>query len=174
MKHLKAPGRGRFSRPIPFFLFFILMSSAAAQTGGPFAIEKSVIAGGGGTASGGTFRLDGTVGQWSPVTNTSGGVYDLGGGFWGGGNIPVTSAFTVAGQVLTPDGRGIRNATVSITDPQGIVRKVTTGSLGFFSFDNVKTGETHTIRAVSKRFRFQSVDLTVTSNLSDVNLIGIE
>ena len=41
-----------------------LAASAAAQTGGAFTIEKSVIASGGAqNLAGGSFSLDGTIGQ---------------------------------------------------------------------------------------------------------------
>ncbi|MEQ1923789.1 MAG: hypothetical protein ABL952_14885, partial [Pyrinomonadaceae bacterium] len=42
---------------------FLLTVGARAQSGGQFTIEKSVIAGGGGTAAGGLFSLSGTIGQ---------------------------------------------------------------------------------------------------------------
>jgi len=42
---------------------FILSISVVSQSGGSFTITKSVIAGGGGRTSGGTFTLDGTIGQ---------------------------------------------------------------------------------------------------------------
>ena len=54
-------------RYIRFFSFAllaaVLASSAIAQSGGSFEIKKSVIAGGGGRASGGNFAVDGTVGE---------------------------------------------------------------------------------------------------------------
>src|ERR1043166_1465950 len=45
------------------FTFVVLSSLVLAQSGGTFNIEKSVIAGGGGQSSGGTFDLTATIGQ---------------------------------------------------------------------------------------------------------------
>ena len=58
---------------------------ALAQTGGPYDLSWSTVDGGGHTFStGGDYSLGGTIGQPDPGLLT-GGVYTLGGGFWGGG-----------------------------------------------------------------------------------------
>ena len=81
---------------------------------------------------------------------------------------------TVDGRVLTSDGRGLRNATVSITDSQGVVRTATTSSFGFFSFDNVITGATYTIRVSSRLFRFSPRTVQVNDNLTLADFMGLE
>jgi len=56
--------------------------ASLAQSGGPFAVPSSVIAGGSGTSTSGVFQVSGTVGQ--PVTGgplTNGG-FRLASGFW--------------------------------------------------------------------------------------------
>src|SRR5712691_9914691 len=50
------------------------------QAVGP--IDRRVIAGGGGTSSGGSIRVDGTAGETSASTTMSGGTLTLNGGFW--------------------------------------------------------------------------------------------
>src|SRR5262245_16687895 len=55
--------------------------TAPVQSGGPYVIKPSVIAGGGGTSSNGTTRIDGTVGQ-SVLGTSSGGNFSLNSGFW--------------------------------------------------------------------------------------------
>jgi hypothetical protein len=52
----------------------------ASDTPGP--IDRSVIAGGGGSSSGGSFNLDGTVGEVSASNTQSQGQFSLKGGFW--------------------------------------------------------------------------------------------
>ncbi|PWT91644.1 MAG: hypothetical protein C5B55_07780 [Blastocatellia bacterium] len=52
----------------------------ASQTVGP--IDRSVVAGGGGTSTGGPFRLDGTIGEPSAATIESGGSFAMSGGYW--------------------------------------------------------------------------------------------
>lgn len=81
---------------------------------------------------------------------------------------------SISGRVTTPDGRGLRNATVSITDPLGIKRRVTTSSLGFFSFDNVASGGMYTVAVSSKLYRFASQTMPVTETLTDLNFVGVE
>lgn len=85
-----------------------------AQT---FTVSPSVIAGGGGTSTGGVFRVSGTIGQ-SAAGNLAGGSFAIQGGFWGsaeaiqtpgapflkvvraGGNYVLTWADTGAGFAL--------------------------------------------------------------------------
>ena len=60
-----------------------LASAAHAQ----FAITSFTIDGGGGSSSGGTFNVRGTIGQpdaGSPVAPLTGGTFSLVGGFWAG------------------------------------------------------------------------------------------
>ncbi|MEP6788112.1 MAG: carboxypeptidase-like regulatory domain-containing protein [Acidobacteriota bacterium] len=90
---------------------------------------------------------------------------------------PSTPAFnvTISGQVLTQDNRGLRNATVILSDSQGTQRVITTTSaLGFYSFDNVLTGDTYTIAVRSKLYRFNSFTFPLSDNLTNVNFVGQE
>ena len=84
------------------------------------------------------------------------------------------SMATVSGRVLTPDGRGLRNAIVSLTDAQGVVRRATTSSFGNYSFTMVLVADNYFIGVSSKRYRFASRALNVTGNLTDVDFIGLE
>lgn len=54
----------------------------APQSGGQFDLSRNVIAGGGGTSNGGSFKLEGTVGQSVAGTTSVGGSYSGTGGFW--------------------------------------------------------------------------------------------
>lgn len=68
-----------------FFALFLLPACARAQ----YAIDWFTIDGGGGTSSGGSYSLSGTIGQ--PDAGTlSGGSYTLEGGFWPGLVVPST------------------------------------------------------------------------------------
>jgi hypothetical protein len=57
-----------------------------AAKGAGFAVSRHVIAGGGGTSTGGAFTLRGTLGQADadPLQPSSGGSLTLAGGFWPG------------------------------------------------------------------------------------------
>jgi hypothetical protein len=53
----------------------------SAQSTGPYRIERRVIAGGGGSVSGGSFQLSGTFGQGA-TASLAGARFDFHGGFW--------------------------------------------------------------------------------------------
>ena len=80
----------------------------------------------------------------------------------------------VSGRVVTSDGRGLRNATVSITDSRGVRRVATTSSFGFFSFDNVSIGDTCTIRISSRLYRYSPQTVQVNGNLTLPDFVGLE
>ena len=83
-------------------------------------------------------------------------------------------AVQVSGRVTTPDGRGLRNAAMKIIDQNNLVRTVTTSSFGFYSFDNVATGQSYTMRISSRLYRFTPRVVQVTGNLTDVDFVGLE
>lgn len=82
--------------------------------------------------------------------------------------------YSISGLVTTPDGRGIRNATVVLTDPAGNRRIVTTSSFGLFSFENVQGGSSYTVAVQSKRYRFASRQLKVAGNVTSINFLALE
>ena len=95
----------------------------------------------------------------------------------GGPNVPgcTTSAgVTVSGRVLSADGAGLRNASVTITDQAGNRRTVTTSSLGYYTIEDVNPGETYVIGASSRRYRFNSRVLQISDSLTEVDFIGME
>ena len=78
----------------------------------------------------------------------------------------------VSGRVLTADGRGLRNAIVSLTDLNGIRQTATTSSFGYYRFEDVEAGKTYVLAVESKRFRFASRLLNVVDTLTDIDLWG--
>ncbi len=60
---------------------FILAAGASAQ---PLEISSYTIDGGGGTSTGGSFTLSGTIGQHDAGGPMTGGAFELTGGFWAG------------------------------------------------------------------------------------------
>src|SRR5687768_1746236 len=74
-----------------FFIGVLQCSSASAQQGGTFTVTKNVIAAGGGRVSGGSFAVDGTIGQPLAGAPSSGAAFTLISGFWGGGSSTVPS-----------------------------------------------------------------------------------
>jgi len=58
-----------------------VLDETIAQAG-QFKIDRQVIAGGGGTSTAGTLRLDGTVAEVAAANNMTGGTFTLSGGYW--------------------------------------------------------------------------------------------
>ena len=97
------PGRGgtttcrvpRVALRVPWILAIALavaqgeslaQSPPATPQGGDYRIDRYTIDGGGGVSSGGTFEIQGTIGQpdADPLQPSTGGVYEITGGFWPG------------------------------------------------------------------------------------------
>ena len=87
---------------------------------------------------------------------------------------PDASGFNVSGRVLTPDGHGLRNARVTMTDQNDVTRTVTTSSFGYYQFDDAESGRTYIISVASRSYRFAPQVLQVFDTLSDVDFVGLE
>ena len=85
-------------------LFFAACLSAQSQS---FSIDWYKIAGGGGTSTGGTYQVSGTIGQPDAGVAMTGGNYSLTGGFW-----------SLIAVVQTP---GLPNLTITFVGPNNVV-----------------------------------------------------
>ncbi|MEQ1645407.1 MAG: Ig-like domain-containing protein, partial [Pyrinomonadaceae bacterium] len=85
-----------------------------------------------------------------------------------------TPTATLSGTVTTPNGLGLRNATVTLTDSQGVRRPATTSSFGIYSFENIVTGQSYTISVSSRRYRFAPLIMMINGNLNNVDFVGLE
>lgn len=81
---------------------------------------------------------------------------------------------SISGQVLTSAGQGLRNATVTLTDPTGAKRTAITSSLGFYTFDDIAVGSSYVVGVSSKRYRFTPRTLDFAGNLTNVDFTGQE
>jgi Metallo-peptidase family M12B Reprolysin-like/Calx-beta domain len=80
----------------------------------------------------------------------------------------------VSGRVLTHDGRGVRNAVVTLTAADGSVRRVITSSFGVYRLEDVESGQTYVISALLRRYRFPPRVVQVVDSIVDLDLIGTE
>ncbi|MFZ0826638.1 MAG: hypothetical protein WAO02_04370 [Verrucomicrobiia bacterium] len=88
------------------FVIFSLVVPAVGF-GQPYSIDWYKIAGGGGTSTGGTYVLNGTIGQHDAGGPLTGGSYSLTGGFW-----------ALISVVQTP---GLPGLTISLAGPNSVV-----------------------------------------------------
>jgi len=79
MRHFTTTGR---TTALVAIALLLAVSTALARSG--YDLSWWTVDGGGGTTSGGSYTLGGTIGQ-PDAGILSGGNYTLGGGFWGGG-----------------------------------------------------------------------------------------
>lgn len=82
------------------------------------------------------------------------------------------ASVTVAGRVLTADGRGLQNAQIRLTAADGSSKTVMSGPLGNYRFANVQGGQSVTIQVFSKRFGFQPQTVNVSGDISGLNFIA--
>lgn len=117
--------------------------------------------------------FNGTTGAFISSTNVSTSVTQPCNIVWLGN--PATAAgVTVSGRVLNAEGRGVRNAIVTITNQQGVTRNIFTGAYGNYSFDDVEAGGTYVISVLSRRFQFAPRVIDVKDNLTDVDFTPSE
>jgi hypothetical protein len=87
---------------------------------------------------------------------------------------PTAVGVSVSGRVMTSAGAGLRNATVTLVDPDGTRHTATTSTFGFYQFDDVEVGATYVIAVSSRRFRFTPRTIQVLDTLTDIDFIGQE
>lgn len=156
--------------PLLAILCVALSAQTTGQSGGPYSIELSAIASGGGSSSGGAFEVNGTVAQ--PIT---GGPsfrtpYLLYGGFWTPQTAPTAAPVTITGRVKTSADRGIRGAVVTLTSGKGHVASTGTSTFGYYRFQNLEAGETYILTVAAPRYVFATPSALVTANDNIENL----
>lgn len=83
---------------------------------------------------------------------------------------PTASGVDVTGRVFSSaEGRGVRNAVVTITDENGNARSTITGALGTYRFAEVETGHTYIVSVRSRRFTFAPQVVQITDNISGLD-----
>ena len=85
---------------------------------------------------------------------------------------PTAAMVSIGGRILTPDGRGLRNATVILTDSGGNTRTARSTTFGYYRFNDIAAGQTVIITIVSKRYRFAPQVVSVTEDIEELNFYG--
>lgn len=167
------------SKSVIFFATLAVLffgSIAGGQTGGDFTITQSVIAGGGAQqTAGGSFSLDGTIGQSLAGNALSNSPFAVTSGFWNYSPLaPTAASVIVSGRVTTTDGNGIRNVRILLIGASGMLETSLTNSFGYFRFENVAVGETYIFSVSSKRFVFnQPIQVrAIFEDVTDINFIA--
>ncbi len=78
--------------------------------------------------------------------------------------VPVAAGSTVKGRVVSASGRGIGRVQVAATLSTGETISKLTNSFGYFSFDDIQSGETVIFSVSSKRHQFGNPTQVITVN----------
>ena len=85
---------------------------------------------------------------------------------------PTAASASLGGRVLTSAGRGLMNATVSLTDQSGNTRTTQTSTFGYYRFEDVAVGQNYIISVRSKRYQFTPQVVTVTEDIVQLNFVA--
>jgi hypothetical protein len=144
-----------------------LETASNAQTGGSSDLSHNLIAGGGASNSaGGTFVIDGTIGQLQAGTVSGGGNFELRGGFWAH-MAPATTAarVSVTGRVAVSDSIPMNRVRLILLQlSSGTSYEAKPNQFGYYRFDDLEIG-TYVLRAESPNCQFQPSEIFV--NLLD-------
>ncbi len=89
---------------------------------------------------------------------------------------PTAAGATITGKVLTANGRGIKNALLTLIDSTGKKFTTTTGSFGFYRFNDVASGGTTIIKVAAKRYSFANAVkvIGVNENIENLDFIALQ
>ena len=81
----------------------------------------------------------------------------------------VSMSANLSGRVISAQGRGIRNATVTAVGADGSVFTTRTGPYGAYSFTQLPMGPGYSINVVSRRFVISPRAVNLGGNVSNFN-----
>ena len=141
----------------------------------PFTLTQTLVANGGGEQSNAAagFTINGSTGQPTAGTRPNNSPFAVSGGFWAANpQSPTAAAVSVSGRILTPEGRGLRNTQVILTDMQGNTRTAISSAFGYYRFPEIEAGQTYIFTVVSKRYQFTPQVLTVTEEIESLDFVA--
>ena len=87
--------------------------------------------------------------------------------------IPTAARVAVGGQVLTPKGRGLANARVTMTTSAGESYVTWTDDFGVYQFLDVSAGDTVIIEVKSKLYSYPTQVLSLSEEVTAVNFVAL-
>jgi hypothetical protein len=85
---------------------------------------------------------------------------------------PSAATVSLGGTIYTPQGRGLANASITLTDFDGNTQRTVSDRSGAYRFDEVETGKTYFIQVSAKRYSFAPRVVTVVSELTGQDFTG--
>lgn len=141
---------------IAVFIAAIGGVSGQVASGGVYKLEQVVTANGGGTASGDSSAVEGTIGQPIAGPGMSGGTYFLRGGFWTPVPFsPSAARATIGGRVVHGENIGIKNVRVTMIGGNMTAPRVSyTNPSGDYLFEDVEVGRTYLVSVAHNKYYF--------------------
>ena len=84
---------------------------------------------------------------------------------------PTAATVSVTGRVLTAEGNGVRGAAVTVTTPDGSIRRVSTNAFGYYTFNGVRAGGSCIMRVSAKGLTFAPRTFRITDTLTNANFV---
>lgn len=89
--------------------------------------------------------------------------------------VPFTTSsapVSVGGRVLSRNGRGLSNATVTIIEADGTQHSARTGTFGHFRFGDIEAGQTVLVSVRSKQFTFTPMVIQLEDSIDDLSFVA--
>jgi hypothetical protein len=83
-----------------------------------------------------------------------------------------SASVSVSGRVITPSGRGLSNAIVTLTQLDGTVRTARTTAFGYYRFSDLAVGQAVILSVQSKRYSFQPMVWNLTEEVDNLNFFS--
>ena len=152
-------------------------ADAQVASNPPYTLEQTVIASGGGSVAdaGNLYKIEAAIGQPVSGASSSNVPFTVRSGFFAPVPFGTTAALAkVSGRILTADGRGIRNVSVTMMNAAGETRMAFSTSFGYFTFENVAVVEVYVLTVRAKQFQFSqsSQAVSVLEDVTGINFIA--
>lgn len=86
----------------------------------------------------------------------------------------VPSMVTISGRVLNGSGMGVSGSRVTLVDGgQGSRRVAISNAFGYYSFENVSTGQSYTLSVAPRFFTYNDMNITPTGNITDADFTPV-
>lgn len=157
-----------------FLLLAVLSISLKAQSGGPYSVSQSVVAGGGAASddgSSGQFTLTGTIGQSVAGARSVGSFYRIQSGFWHYDLAPTSASVSIVGRVVSETGEPVDRAAVRMTNTRGATLTALTNAFGYFIFGEIPAGESYVIEYSARGFLSGSQIIVPMDDISDLKIV---
>lgn len=85
---------------------------------------------------------------------------------------PTKDETSVSGRLLTPEGQGLGNTIVRLTNTRGESHTTLSNEFGDYRFGGVRVGESYTLSVESRSYRFSTQTISVVNELVNINLFA--